>query len=130
MSFSREQIDQLQRIVRDRREALATEILDEVAKSRDDTYANLAGPVTDTGDEAVADLIADLDNAEISRDLQEISELEAARDRIAAGTYGVCADCGNAIDFARLRVQPAALRCVHCQRVHEKTFAHANEPKL
>jgi RNA polymerase-binding transcription factor DksA len=39
-------------------------------------------------------------------------------------------DCGTDIPVARLRAQPAALRCVACQGVHEKTYAHSPEPKL
>ena len=130
MDLTRKKLDELQRSIKERHESLMTEIREEVARSRDETHADVAGPVTDTGDEAIADLVADLDNAELSRDLLEVRELEGAQARIAAGTYGVCAECGAGIDFERLRVYPAALRCVDCQRVHEKTYAHASEPKL
>ena len=86
--------------------------------------------MTDTADEAAADLLADLGTAELSRDLAELRALEAARERLAQGSYGVCASCGDDIPFARLSAEPAALRCIACQRVHEKTYAHPREPKL
>ncbi len=35
----------------------------------------------------------------------------------------MCPDCGTEIPFKRLSVQPAALRCIACQRLREKTFA-------
>ena len=130
MDLTRGQLDELQRIIKERHDSLIAEVHEEVARSRDETYGEIAGPVTDTGDEAIADLISDLDNAEVSRDLREIRELEAAQERIGAGTYGACAECGGAIVFERLRVNPAAIRCFDCQRVHEKTYAHASEPKL
>ena len=130
MDLTRGQLDELQRIIKERHDSLMAEVHEEVGRSRDETYGEIAGPVTDTGDESIADLISDLDNAEVSRDLLEIRELEAAQARIGAGTYGACAECGGVIAFERLRVSPAAIRCFDCQRVHEKTYAHASEPKL
>jgi DnaK suppressor protein len=130
MDLTPEQLGELQRIIQLRHESLTTEIRAEVARSRDETYGDIAGPVTDTGDEAVADLLSDLDNAEVSRDLQAVRELEAAQTRIAGGTYGECAECGATIDFERLRAYPVAIRCIDCQRVHEKTYAHASEATL
>jgi RNA polymerase-binding transcription factor DksA len=93
-----------------------------VARARNEPFAEVAGAVHDTGDEALADLVADVDNAEVTRDLAELRELEAARARIAEGSYGVCADCGVDIPVERLRAQLGALRCIACQERHEKTF--------
>jgi RNA polymerase-binding transcription factor DksA len=45
---------------------------------------------------------------------RELVELDAAHDRIAAGTYGVCASCGGPIPIERLRLLPAATLCVPC----------------
>ena len=66
--------------------------------------------------------MADLGNAEVTRDLTEVRELEAARRRIADGAYGVCLDCGDDILLERLRAQPGAARCARCQTQHEKTY--------
>jgi len=44
----------------------------------------------------------------------ELADIDAARDRLAAGTYGVCENCGRAIPAARLEVRPTAARCVEC----------------
>ena len=74
--------------------------------------------------------MADIDNAELTRDLAELRALEAALERIADGSYGACIDCGLEIGFERLKVEPGALRCIECQRVHEKTFAHPERPRL
>ena len=87
----------------------------------------------DSGDAAVADQIADLDTAELERDLRdlrELRELEAAQARIDAGSFGKCIDCQEDIEYFRLRAQPAAARCVACQRIHESTHAHSPTPKL
>jgi RNA polymerase-binding transcription factor DksA len=117
-------------MIEDRYEALSAEIHRDAARSREETFGELAGPVTDGGDKATADLISDIDSAELHRDLDEFRQLEAAQDRLAGGSYGICIDCGGEIAFERLLAQPAALRCVDCQRVHEKTYIHPSEPKL
>jgi len=40
--------------------------------------------------------------------------LDAARDRMAAQTYGVCVSCGREIPLERLQARPEADRCVAC----------------
>jgi len=122
MALNRRVMIELARAIEERRAALATEIRREVARARNEPFEEVAGAVHDAGDEALADLVADVDNAEVTRDLAELRELEAARGRIADGSYGVCADCGADIPVARLRAQPAAPRCIACQQRHEKTF--------
>ena len=88
MELTREQFEALRRLISERRESLTAVVHEDVARSRDETYAAVAGDVVDTGDEAVADLLSDLDNAEVARDLRELREIEAAQDRIADGSYG------------------------------------------
>jgi DnaK suppressor protein len=61
-------------------------------------------------------------DAELDRDLAELEQVEAARRRIDEGRYGLCADCGDAIDVQRLHAEPAALRCLACQG----RFEHAH----
>lgn len=47
------------------------------------------------------------------RERQE--RLAAAEAALAAGTYGICVDCGEEIPEGRLRAVPDAERCVPCQ---------------
>ena len=130
MPLTQEARTELEAIIRREHKRLMSELREEIEQSRQETFGAVEGGVGDSADESVADLLSDLDAAEITRDLGEIRELEAARARLAAGTYGQCVDCRTDIPVARLRAQPAALRCVACQAVHEKTYAHAPEPKL
>ena len=46
--------------------------------------------------------------------VRELAELDAALERVHAGSYGVCASCGSAIPDERLRLLPAATLCVAC----------------
>lgn len=130
MPLTQAERTELETIVRREHQRLMAEVREEIEQSRRETFGAVEGGVGDSADESVADLLSDLDTAEITRDLGDIRALEAAQGRFAAGTYGQCADCGTDIPFARLRAQPAALRCVACQGVYEKTHAHAAEPKL
>jgi DnaK suppressor protein len=45
---------------------------------------------------------------------QTLAELDAARARLAAGTYGVCERCGRPIAPARLAARPEARLCIDC----------------
>jgi DnaK suppressor protein len=43
-----------------------------------------------------------------------LTEIAAAEDRLAAGTYGVCELCGGPIGEGRLEARPVARRCIDC----------------
>ena len=130
MPLTDQQAQELRRMVEARRNALLDELREDAARTREQPYAEHAGPAPDAGDESVATLIADLEQADMTRDLDEFRALEAARDRLAQGAYGVCIDCGNDIGYERLKAFPAALRCVQCQERHEKTYGGNPKPSL
>jgi RNA polymerase-binding transcription factor DksA len=46
----------------------------------------------------------------------ELSAVEDALQRIAAGTYGQCANCGSAIPMHRLQARPQAVRGISCEQ--------------
>lgn len=46
----------------------------------------------------------------------EIAMIEAALARINAGTYGICAQCGNPIAPPRLEALPYTTLCINCAR--------------
>ena len=45
-----------------------------------------------------------------------LAEVDAALERVAKGTYGVCVVCGRPIAAARLEARPTAATCVECAR--------------
>ena len=130
MALTARQVEELKGLIARRREALVAELRRDAGKARDESFGELAGTSPDIGDESVAALIADLDQAELSRDVGELRDLEAARARFAGGSYGVCGDCGADIEFERLRAEPGTLRCVACQERREKTFAGPGRASL
>src|SRR5260221_14043281 len=122
MPLTRNETKTLSHLIEQRREALLAELREDAERSREHPYAEHAGPAPDSGDESVAALFADLEQADLSRDVGEFRALETARERISQGEYGICADCGSDIGFERLKAVPAALRCVQGQERHEKTY--------
>lgn len=51
-------------------------------------------------------------SAVTSQAREHLAEVDAALERVAAGTYGVCEVCGEEIDEARLEARPTARTCV------------------
>jgi len=125
-----EQTTTLRATLRARLAALRELLSEHMRKSDDDRTRLLADRVRDAEDESVADLIVDLDLADIDRDLEELRDVEAALERAKGAAFGVCASCQGAIPYERLTVYPTATRCIRCQSVHEKTYAHHGTPSL
>ena len=127
MSYiSKNQIEELQSVMEAELAQLVDETQDEMSPALKANYLDIGGD-GDTGDEALADTIVDIDNAVIGLHLQKVTDLNAALYSIQAGVYVVCIDCGSDIDFERLSAYPTAKCCIRCQQLREKTFA--SKPK-
>lgn len=113
-----------------RHSELVTEIRSELERSGHEHFADLAGEVTDAGDSSVADLLVDQDIAAVRRQMEELTQVEAAQQHVADNDFGDCAECGAEIGLQRLLVQPAATRCIACQTEHEQRYAHEATPRL
>jgi RNA polymerase-binding transcription factor DksA len=61
--------------------------------------------------------LVDSDREEASIEVIEAqrSRVRQALERLDAGTYGRCVDCGKELPDARLDARPEADRCVECQ---------------
>jgi len=121
MSLSPKQQEDLRATLESRRAALIAELADDAARVRAQPFALLAGEAPDSGDRSVADAIADTDQADLTRDLEELRAVESALDRFQTGRYGFCKECGVDIPVARLEARPWSTRCASCQERHEKT---------
>ncbi|HWS12309.1 MAG TPA: TraR/DksA C4-type zinc finger protein [Rhodocyclaceae bacterium] len=129
-SLSYRQFDQLRAELSRRESRLRNEIREEMLRAGDEYYSDIGGPVLDTGDAAQATLLADLDQALPDFLIRELREIEGAIRRMEDGTYGMCLQCGDDIEFPRLAACPTAVRCLDCQSFHEKTHAHPRTPSL
>lgn len=81
-------------------------------------------------DWAQADAERDLSIALEERESAELVAIDAALQRIADGSYGLCVDCGVSIATARLHANPTALRCVGCQDKAEHAQGGVHVPKM
>jgi DnaK suppressor protein len=49
-----------------------------------------------------------------------LEQVQAARARVVAGTYGTCTQCAQPIPLPRLQALPYAALCVNCQSGSER----------
>jgi DnaK suppressor protein len=118
--WTQHELEQLRQRLLDREEELRVDIQRELRKYDDEQYGKLADGVADPGEQSVADLLVDVDLAEITRDVAEVRDIEHALLRLAQGGYGDCVDCGTPIESARLHYAPATERCLECQERFER----------
>ena len=77
------------------------------------------------GDQHLADHASDVLAREVDDTLEDnaediVAEIDAALERIAAGSYGTCARCGATIPEERLEAIPYATLCLDCRRREER----------
>jgi DnaK suppressor protein len=96
------------------------------AMNRADAAAELRD--TQSDDWARAETERDLAIALAERESAELLAIDAALQRIADGSYGLCVDCGVSIPTARLHANPTALRCVACQERLEQASGGTATP--
>jgi len=124
------QLEFLKQSLQKRSAELRGTIRQELLQTGQANYIELAGRVHDAGEESVADLLVDLDVAEIDRHADELREVEAALQRIASGTYGISEDSGEPIPFERLQAEPTARRTVEEQAEYERMHGQTPRPNI
>jgi RNA polymerase-binding transcription factor DksA len=102
------EITQLAAVMAERKRCLREEVREGLVRSGNEHHADLLSGAADAGDESVANLLREVTHAEVARDIEELRDIAAAERRIAAGTYGLCIDCGASIDEKRLQADPTA----------------------
>jgi DnaK suppressor protein len=81
-----------------------------------------AGGASDPWEGDVRD---DLDLALMELKGETLARIDAALRRLGAGTFGDCAECGEAIAATRLRALPFAVRCTDCESEREERTQQA-----
>ncbi len=117
--LSAKEVEHLRQRLRDEHAQLRREVAGELARTEQGRYLDLAGQVHDRGDEAVADLLEDLEIVALDRHVHRVRLIETALAAIDQGRYGLCRVCGEQIGSARLNAEPAAERCIGCQTTLE-----------
>jgi DnaK suppressor protein len=73
----------------------------------------------DAGEQGLIDVLEDTGLAVADIRRQELTRMDEALQRLAAGRYGTCEECGEEIAEERLRVAPYAPCCIDCQKRRE-----------
>jgi DnaK suppressor protein len=128
--LTRTQVRFLEQLLQAQRKATVDEAEAELKLLREQSVGDMAGDSPDTGDESVAMLLTDIDNTMAERHVNEIRAIDHALDLIHERRFGLCCDCGGEIAYPRLEAFPTATRCISCQTLHERTFAHENRATL
>jgi RNA polymerase-binding protein DksA len=116
----------LQRLVRrldSRERELRAKIVEERDRVQDVAMSDLDGGVGDSVDRAFATTQLAMERDMIDRCMMQLDEIAHAYERIATGDIGVCVDCDEPIDSARLDANPVAVRCTECQSRREMRSA-------
>ncbi|MFF9363464.1 TraR/DksA family transcriptional regulator [Streptomyces griseoluteus] len=113
--------------VAEARAELAAEA-DRLGKEIASSEASLVGMMRDSADGA-GDDEADTGSKNITREhelalaanaREMLSQTERALERLDAGTYGLCENCGDPIGKARMQAFPRATLCVECKQKQER----------
>ena len=77
-------------------------------------------PETGLADTATVTVDRELDYSLEEHSSNVLKEIDAALQRIDAGTFGQCARCGKPITEERLEAMPYATLCIECKRQEER----------
>lgn len=90
-----------------------------------DALDSAAGLKSEQADDADLMFEAERTQAVASNAQRLLAQVEAALQRLDAGTYGMCVQCGKDINPRRLEALPYATLCIDCQSRNE---AHLSRP--
>jgi len=90
------------------------------------TNSNSSNEMGSDGVQDIGDVSANTYNRQILLSLNDsqrvmLSDIDEALDRIQAGEYGTCIECGDPISIRRLEVRPQARYCIECKTDIEKS---------
>lgn len=106
-------LQQMRRRITGELEHIVTAIQDDVNPAGN----NSAAPVH-LADAATGSIDADVHVLETER--HALADIEDALNRIADGSFGLCADCGGKISEQRLQAIPYTPLCIQCAKADDK----------
>lgn len=84
----------------------------------------LANHYAEVREQAEAGMMTSTDVGQLQGEMAELTQIDGALARIAAGVYGVCTRCGTPIKSRRLHAIPTAEMCMDCQMLLEQQRNH------
>jgi DnaK suppressor protein len=118
------------KLVRDERYVILKEMLEDrrlelnlkLRSLRESLPAEVA-EVKDAEEQSVDDFVQEVDLALMQMKSATLGKIDEAIQRLEAGSYGSCAECGAEISEARLKALPFASLCRDCQEREETRVA-------
>ena len=120
MSLTRTQSDTLKQMMEDRAIDLEQRIRETLPKPADETTLERTGVSQDEVDDATTNAEEHFNHTLHRHYVDEMRQIEAARERAGRGLLDCCTDCGDDIGYQRLSAQPFAVRCLDCQDRYER----------
>lgn len=103
-----------------RKRRLWLEVKEQLKSSIGDDYQEMLSTARDEEDQASVSLMAETNLSLIGPKRQELEAIEEALMRLENGTYGLCENCGLAIEPRRLEIMPETPLCRNCMSHREK----------
>ena len=102
---------------------LLQEQMDQLLREADKTVSEMTDEKTNFPDPTDRASLESDRNFELrirDRERRLIGKIREALDRIEAGDFGECEDCGDQIGDARLKARPVTTLCIECKTEQER----------
>lgn len=93
----------------------------ELQQEMEQNRENLSPPTADQGGMVQRNVAREVDQALTDLDADDLTRIDRALKAMADGSYGECGECGCAIPFERLKIEPQTEHCVTCKGRWEKS---------
>jgi len=113
--MNRKQMEKFKKLL----EAKRAELLDRVRAARATEKTEQPENAPDLGDRALSSVTRDLSYVLSAGERDLLKRIDDALDRIEAGSYGQCLNCGKTVLQGRLTAVPWALHCIDCQELQD-----------
>ena len=115
-------------ILRAKLEAELADLTGRVAVDTEEMVENVNPDPGDVEDAAQADAMRFRNKSMLDRDRARLAEIEAALDRMADGSYGICEDTDEPISYRRLELEPTTRYTVEALEAREREAAEREPP--
>ena len=116
MAYTTEQLEEFRHLLDEQLHSLVGETKDTVEDMHDATKDTFADPT----DRALLESNRNFSLRISDRERRLISKVQEALQRLEAGSFGVCEECGEDIGHARLLARPVPTLCIECKEDQER----------
>jgi DnaK suppressor protein len=113
-------LQQLHNLLETKKRALVAQLRTSLGEQRTEDIRMSFELAHDDGDKSVEEHERHVQASVQSIQSEQLDLIEQALEKLAAGTYGICAECGCEIPLQRLEIQSFASYCVACQEEIDK----------